>query len=303
VPIPRIKSADGTSAISLKLLTILQLFDHLVGAGEGRSPQQVIRGQCFAPLEVVGRARRLWSAVDAAILIGIPGAVPAGAAVWDRRARRRLHRGAQTALVHNQQGGPFAAMIDFQEVSQGIVLGKGPCMALRLCDVQLDPIANRALDELRLRYTVAEEKSGLVLTKKSGNLKLFLNDLDDLHQWDFIHNQKMVNENERLRLFLRTVYEQRESWKHRALVAEAKLVDAAAKTSSNSNRQNVSDLRYAALKRYLAKQFHPDYAPGHGIEKIVRNEIFKEIWSEIDRLDDQAMSATCSATTRSSSAM
>jgi hypothetical protein len=36
---------------------------------------------------------------------------------------------------------------------------------------------------------------------------------------------------------------------------------------------------------YLAKRFHPDYAPGQGIEKIVRNEIFKEIWNEIDRLD------------------
>jgi len=60
-------------------------------------------------------------------------------------------------------------------------------MALRLCDVQRDPIANRALDELTRRYTVAEEKRGLVLTQKSGNMKLFLNDLDDLLQWDFIH--------------------------------------------------------------------------------------------------------------------
>ena len=77
-----------------------------------------------------------------------------------------------------------------------------------------------------------------------------------------------------------------------ALVAEPKLVDA--KTSNNGGDQNVSDMRYLALKRYLAKQFHPDYAPGHGIEKIVRNEIFKEIWSEIDRLDHQEVSATCS---------
>ena len=63
--------------------------------------------------------------------------------------------------------------------------------------------------------------------------------------------------------------------------------------------QNVSDLRYAALKRYLAKRFHPDYAPGQGIEKIVRNEIFKEIWNEIERLD-QGVSATRFTTARSS---
>jgi hypothetical protein len=46
--------------------------------------------------------------------------------------------------------------------------------------------------------------------------------------------------------------------------------------------------------RYLAKRFHPDYGPGQGIEKIVRNEIFKEIWNEIDRLD-QGVSRSSSA--------
>ena len=157
-------------------------------------------------------------------------------------------------------------------------------MALRLGDVQCDPIADRALKELTHRYTVAEEKSGLVLTQKAGNMKLFLNNLDDLHQWDFSHNQEMVKENERLR-------QQRESWKVRALVTEAELLEATAN----------SDVRYASLKRYLAKRFHPDHAPGQGIEKIVRNEIFKEIWSEIDRLD-QGFSAPRVATARSSSA-
>jgi hypothetical protein len=61
-------------------------------------------------------------------------------------------------------------------------------MALSLRDVRCDPIANRALNELMHHYTVAQEKSRLVLTKKTGDMKLFLNDLDDLHQWDFIRN-------------------------------------------------------------------------------------------------------------------
>ena len=29
----------------------------------------------------------------------------------------------------------------------------------------------------------------------------------------------------------------------------------------------------------------PDYAPGQSIEKIARNENFKEIWSEVERLE------------------
>ncbi len=183
----------------------------------------------------------------------------------------------------------------------GIVLVNGGRMALSLGDIQRDPIANRALNELMHHYTVAEEKSRLVLTKKAGDLKLFLHDLDDLHQSDFVHNQQMVKEIERLRVRSTTIEQQRESWKVRALMAEAQLLEATAKTSNDGGCQNVSDLRYASLKRYLAKQFHPDYAPGQGIEKIVRNEIFKEIWSEIDRLD-QGVSATRSATGQSSSA-
>src|SRR5437867_4851394 len=174
-------------------------------------------------------------------------------------------------------------------------------MALSLRDVQRDPIANRALNELMHQYTVAEEKSGLVLTKKAEDMKLFLHDLDDLHQLDFVHNQQVVREIERLRVRSTTIEEQRESWKVRALMAEAELLEATAKASNNGGCQNVSDLRYASLKRYLAKRFHPDYAPGQGIEKIVRNEIFKEIWNEVDRLG-QGVSATRAATARSPSA-
>ena len=174
-------------------------------------------------------------------------------------------------------------------------------MALCLRDVQRDPIANRALNELMRHYSVAEEKSRLVLTKAAGDMKLFLYELDDLHQLDFVHNQQMVREVERLRVRAITSDQQRESWKVRALMAEAQLLEATAKPSNNGAPQTVSDLRYSSLKRYLAKRFHPDYGPGQGIEKIVRNEIFKEIWEEIERLD-QGVSATRSATARSSSA-
>jgi len=174
-------------------------------------------------------------------------------------------------------------------------------MALSLRDVQRDPIANRALNELMHQYTVAEEKSRLVLTKTAGDMKLFLYDLDDLHQMDFARNQQMVREIERLRERLSTSDKQRESWKVRALMAEAQLLEATAKTSNRGGSQKVSDLRYASLKRYLAKRFHPDYAPGQGIEKIVRNEIFKEIWHEIERLD-RGVSATRFAAAQSSTA-
>jgi hypothetical protein len=174
-------------------------------------------------------------------------------------------------------------------------------MAIGLRDVQRDAIANRALKELMRHYTVAEEKSRLVLTKTAGEMKLFLYDLDDLHQLDFVQNQQMMREIDRLRVRSSTSDQQRESWKVRALMAEAQLLEATAKTSNDGGSHKVSDLRYASLKRYLAKRFHPDYAPGQGIEKIVRNEIFKEIWNEIERLD-QGVSVYRFATAQSSTA-
>jgi hypothetical protein len=174
-------------------------------------------------------------------------------------------------------------------------------MALSLRDVRCDPIANRALAELMHEYTMAEEASRLVLTKKSGTMQLFLHALDDLHQWDFIQHKEMLNEREGLRARSATLEQQRESWKVRALMAEAQLLEATAKAGSETRAQNVSDVRYASLKRFLAKRFHPDYAGAQGIEKIVRNEIFKEIWSEVERLD-QAGAGMRSATARSSAA-
>ena len=172
-------------------------------------------------------------------------------------------------------------------------------MPLTLWDVKRDPIATRALGQLVESFTVGEEKSGLVLTNKKGKMKIFLRKLDDLHQWDFVHNENMKKENEQLREVSHKLYQQRQSWKHRALVAEATLLEI--ETSYNDECQNVCDLRYAALKRYLAKQFHPDSATGSGIEKVVRNEIFKEIWSEVERLDRQAVSAPRSPNKRASS--
>jgi hypothetical protein len=127
-------------------------------------------------------------------------------------------------------------------------------------------------------------------------MQLFLHDLDDLHQLDFLHNRQLVKEVERLRVRLATLEQQRESWKMRALMAEAQLLEAAAKTGDG--RQNAGDARYASLKRFLAKRFHPDFAPGQGIEKLVRNEIFKEIWNEVERLDD-SVSGNRFATARS----
>jgi hypothetical protein len=64
-------------------------------------------------------------------------------------------------------------------------------VSLRLSDVRRDPVAYRALQELSRRYTIAESKTGLVLTQRTGDMKLFIHDLADLHQWDFLWNVRL----------------------------------------------------------------------------------------------------------------
>jgi len=59
---------------------------------------------------------------------------------------------------------------------------------------------------------------------------------------DFVHYQQMVREMQRLRVQATTADQQRESWKVRALMAEAQLLEATAKPSNNGASQNVSDL-------------------------------------------------------------
>lgn len=43
--------------------------------------------------------------------------------------------------------------------------------------------------------------------------------------------------------------------------------------------------RYGALRRSLARLFHPDHISGSPFEKAIRQELFKEIWSEIERIE------------------
>jgi hypothetical protein len=108
-------------------------------------------------------------------------------------------------------------------------------MPLTLLDVRRDPIASRALDQLGERYIVAEEKNGLVLSQKAGDMKLFLYDLDDLHQWDFVQNKNLAKENEQLRALAQKLYQQRQSWKQRPSIIQWRLERVRQLLSSGSS--------------------------------------------------------------------
>jgi hypothetical protein len=71
---------------------------------------------------------------------------------------------------------------------------------------------------------------------------------------------------------------QRNQWEKRALAAEEKLANA-------DSAQGGPNKKYEHLRRFLAKEFHPDHTSSSGIEKLVRTEIFKMVWAKVEELD------------------
>jgi hypothetical protein len=77
----------------------------------------------------------------------------------------------------------------------------------------------------------------------------------------------------------KTVIGQREHWKSWALAAEELL-------GSERSRCTKGDDRFDALRRLIAKELHPDFCNGGHLEQLMRQECFKTLWPEIERLAD-----------------
>jgi hypothetical protein len=82
----------------------------------------------------------------------------------------------------------------------------------------------------------------------------------------------------------KTVIAQREEWKAQALATEQKVMDLVAQLAS---RPETPDGRFDAVRRLVAKELHPDFCDGGGLEKTLRAEFFKKLWPEIERLTEQ----------------
>jgi hypothetical protein len=185
-----------------------------------------------------------------------------------------------------------------------------------MSDIKSHPGGIEALEELSATYIINEGASGLLLIKRDAGLRLYLYDIQGVlraaHRnaeqrereaiWasrtqsnrygpedlvsgtsDLAHAQQVIIRLEarivQLQATREQAIEQRELWRRRATRAKDKL------STSDAPGSDGVDVRYPALRRFLAKRFHPDHAPGSGIEKVIRSELFKEIWGEIARID------------------
>ena len=47
-----------------------------------------------------------------------------------------------------------------------------------------------------------------------------------------------------------------------------------------------TDIKFSHVKRVFAQRYHPDNIQSDGIDKLVREEFFKEFWEEIKKIED-----------------
>jgi hypothetical protein len=81
--------------------------------------------------------------------------------------------------------------------------------------------------------------------------------------------------------------EQRNIWERRATAAETQIATLSAIVSDLRNAA-FADRKFDSLRRFLAREFHPDYATADAPGKAVKAEIFKRIWPVVEEIDRTA---------------
>jgi hypothetical protein len=84
----------------------------------------------------------------------------------------------------------------------------------------------------------------------------------------------------RLQFAGKTLIDQREEWKARALAAEATVAQL-------PDRAEFDGGMFNALRRLVAKELHPDLCTGGDLEKTLRAAFFKKLWPEIQRITER----------------
>lgn len=78
---------------------------------------------------------------------------------------------------------------------------------------------------------------------------------------------------------------ERDEWEKRARAAEQAAETLRAAEAAPAGPAKEGDPKYAALRRFLARELHPDAAPAADDVRSVKSELFKLVWAEITRLD------------------
>jgi hypothetical protein len=79
----------------------------------------------------------------------------------------------------------------------------------------------------------------------------------------------------------RAAMAERDEWERRALAGEREL----SLLRGAANGSAAPPAKYTQLRRFIAREFHPDHVGASEAGKAERAELFKLLWAEISRLD------------------
>ena len=76
----------------------------------------------------------------------------------------------------------------------------------------------------------------------------------------------------------------RDKWRKRAEIAESRVIELENKLLSKSSN---NDAKFKKFKNKFSMMYHPDRISGSNLEKLVKQEIFKEFWQEIEKIENE----------------
>ena len=83
-----------------------------------------------------------------------------------------------------------------------------------------------------------------------------------------------------------TTVAERDEWERRARVAEQEVEGLrTAAVAGPAAAAKAGDPKYAVLRRFIARELHPDSAPASDEVRAAKSELFKLVWAEIAKLD------------------
>jgi hypothetical protein len=171
----------------------------------------------------------------------------------------------------------FAVSADIAEQFMDRLVGEGLFGAIQADGWHYPPIRKLRMRRTR-RTTKATTEFGIddAIADQPAPAEDMAGRIDELEQECHVLRATVM----RLRNAGKTVIAQREQWKARALVAEEQM-------ARERDRQASGQDRFDALRRIVVKELHPDSCNGGQLEKLMRQECFKLLWPEIERIADR----------------
>jgi hypothetical protein len=150
-------------------------------------------------------------------------------------------------------------------------------------DRQLPPESLRAPDDAEIRARLA--RAEMDLKEARWRIRTLQEENGGLQQELAVANAKGSQEVGALRLRLQEVEAKARRCDERLAEAERAAQGRMPDRAPTVPAEGASDRRFQDAKRAFARRFHPDFVNAIGMERTLRIDLFKEFWSDLERIE------------------